>query len=85
LLSLVGVDFTQFALKQVSTLSFLEDLDTVYSIAPPKTDSLPMLRPRTFACLGGSNPDNWLALIDPDHLQALRVSLTEIPTGLGCC
>jgi hypothetical protein len=70
-----NVEFTQFALHQVSTLSFLERIVAMSCSAPPKTDLLPMLRPRVFTCDDRSNLHHWLALLDPDHLQALHVPL----------
>jgi hypothetical protein len=74
-----GVNFTQFALYQVSTLSCLEHLTATDCSVPPTTDSLPMLRPRSFQCLGSVSrvAHHWLALLDPDHLQDLHIPLTE--------
>jgi hypothetical protein len=76
-LTFVAVDLTQFPLQQISTLSLLEELSSVYSIVPPKTDSMPMLRPRIFSCMDDSNPENWLTLLDQDHLQVLRIPLSD--------
>jgi hypothetical protein len=81
-LSCVDVNFTQFALHQVSTLSSLEDLIAMNCSVTPETDSLLMLRPRTFAYLADSpedrlGADHWLTLLDPDHLQVLNIPLTE--------
>jgi hypothetical protein len=81
-LSCFNVKFTQFALHQASTISSLEHIVATNCSAPPKTDSLPMLRLRTFECLRMYHMDqpgmrHWLACMDPDHLQVLRVPLTE--------
>jgi hypothetical protein len=84
-LSCIGSNFTEFALHQVSRLFPLECLHVTDSSIPPKTESLPMLRPRTFISSSSSDPDgvrqvgahHWLELLDTDHLQVLRVPLTE--------
>jgi hypothetical protein len=79
----IDLDRWQVALHQISRLSSLEHLVVVACIGPPKSDSLPVLRPRTFACLDHWDLDelerchHWLALLDPDHLQVLRIPLTE--------
>jgi hypothetical protein len=57
-LACFNVDFTESALHQASTLSSLEHMVTTNCSAPPKTDSLPMLRLRTFQylCMDRMNP-----------------------------
>jgi hypothetical protein len=82
-LSCHGVNVTQLALYHVSTLSSLEHLSVTECRAPAKTDSLPMLRPRTFAGFDYLDEvdkfkvHHWLALLDTDHLQALRAPFTK--------
>jgi hypothetical protein len=55
----------------------------VNSIPPPKIDSPPIVRTRTFISFGHWQLDtvesqhHWLALLDPYHLQVLRIPLTE--------
>jgi hypothetical protein len=78
-----GVNFTQFALRQVSTLSSLENFAVVDCSTPPQADTLPMLRPRTFECSGYPSLDevdtyhHWLALLDPHRLQVLNIPFTK--------
>jgi hypothetical protein len=82
-LSWYGVAFTQFALHQVATLSSLKHFTASNCSAPPKTDSLTLLRSRTFVCSSYSAVDeadchsDWLAVLDPNHLQVLCIPLTE--------
>jgi hypothetical protein len=76
-----GINFTQLGLQQISSLPYLERFRVMACTLPLQIEMLPMIRPRTFHYTGRSTNclgvHHWLALLDPDYLQALDIPITS--------